>query len=114
MLFHNNTKGYLIGDIMIIIKGNLTEDDLKEQKETLAKRGKVLRDNIPESSKRFDLCFDLWAKHVFRGVKASSRITIYDMDIPKNTESFNDISRYREWRKIYKEVETQNVIIELM
>ena len=104
-----------VGDIIFIIKDDLTGEDIRNLYEYIWKRGPADSRNDNDSNakspnKNWNFCLDLWCMNAFNGCKSSSRIRILDLD---RFDPFDGLPVYRNWHRIYKDLRTQNVVIEM-
>lgn len=108
-----------IGDIIFSISGTLKPKDIRELYSWIWNRGPMdakskANDNEEKTSsdlnKRYNFCLDLWSMGSFNGCKGSSIIRILDLDIKGHSDNG---PAFRNWSHIYKDFNTQNVILQL-
>ena len=108
-----------IGDIIFSISGTLKPNDVRDLYSWIWNRGPMdakskANDNEEKTSsdliKRYNFCLDLWSMGSFSGCKGSSIIRILDLDIKGHSD---DGPAFRNWSRIYKDFNTQNVILQL-
>lgn len=104
------------GTVIFGISGYLKDKDIKKLYNWKWKSGptnskekpsETIESNIKQLE-RMSFCMDLWSMQAFCGFKANSSIRIADLDLMEKGEPM-----FRNWKRIYKDFKTQNVILEL-
>lgn len=104
-------NSFKIGNVFFGISGYLTDEEIKKLYEWVWLRGPAESSddkNKKNNSKNMNFCLDLWTMQSIYKPKSSTNIRIVDLDLMEEGEPM-----FRNWKRIYKDFKTQNVILEL-